>query len=96
MEVLAAGIPAVGAPFAAGSETEQSQRARLLAERGALTVVDEAALSPETLAAAVRTALSKETSGRGRGLAGLDVSGAATTVETLRERLIPKVLDNDP
>ncbi len=96
MEVLAAGIPAVVAPFAAGSETEQSLRARLLAERGALTVVDEAALSPETLAAAVRTALSKETSGRGPGLAGLDVSGAATTVETLRERLIPKVLDNDP
>jgi predicted glycosyltransferase len=87
MEVLAAGIPAVVVPFAAGSETEQSLRARLLAERGALSVVDEAALSPETLAAAVRTALSHEARGRGRGRAGLDVSGAATTVETLRERL---------
>ena len=87
LEVLAAGIPAVVAPFAAGSETEQSLRAGLLAERGALTVVDEAALGPETLAAAVRAALAWDAGGRGPRLAGLDTSGADKTAQIVRERL---------
>ncbi len=87
LEVLAAGIPAVVAPFAAGSETEQSLRAGLLAERGALTVVDEAALGPETLAAAVRAALARDAGGRGPRLAGLDTSGADKTARIVRERL---------
>ena len=87
LEVLAAGIPAVVAPFAAGSETEQSLRAGLLAERGALTVVDEAALGPETLAAAVRAALARDAGGRGPRLAGLDTSGADKTAQIVRERL---------
>jgi predicted glycosyltransferase len=92
MEVLAAGIPAVVAPFAAGSETEQSLRAGLLAERGALTVVDEATLGPETLAAAVRAALAREAAAgeraaRAPGLAGLDTSGAEKTAQIVRERL---------
>jgi predicted glycosyltransferase len=83
LEVLAAGIPAVVVPFAAGSETEQSLRARLLAARGALTVVEEAALTPASLAAAIEAALS-----RGRaGTAGLDLRGTQTTVDILRERL---------
>ena len=38
LEVLAAGIPAVVVPFSGGAETEQSLRARLLADRGALIV----------------------------------------------------------
>ena len=92
LEVLAAGIPAVVAPFAAGSETEQSLRAGLLAERGALTVVDEAALGPETLAAAVRAALARdaaarEPTARGPRLAGLDISGADKTAQIVRQRL---------
>ncbi len=87
LEVLAAGIPAVVAPFAAGAETEQSLRAGLLAERGALTVVDEAALGPETLAAAVRAALARDAGGRTPRLAGLDTSGADKTAQIVRERL---------
>ncbi len=87
LEVLAAGIPAVVAPFAAGSETEQSLRAGLLAERGALTVVEEATLGPETLAAAVRAALARDTGGRAPGLAGLDTSGADKMARIVRERL---------
>jgi predicted glycosyltransferase len=85
LEVLSAGIPAVMVPFAAGAETEQTLRARALAERGALTLVEEAALGPESLAAAIESALI-----RGRidpGAAGLDLSGAQTTVDILRERL---------
>jgi predicted glycosyltransferase len=83
LEVLAAGIPAVVVPFAAGAETEQSLRARLL--RGALTLVEEAALTPARLATAIEAAQL-----RGRvagGAAGLDLRGAQTTVDILRERL---------
>ncbi len=85
LEVLAAGVPAVVVPFAAGSETEQSLRARLLAGRGALTLVAEAALTPASLAAAVAAALA-----RGPvkpGTAGLNLRGMQTTVDILRKRL---------
>jgi predicted glycosyltransferase len=85
LEVLTAGIPSVVVPFAAGAETEQSLRARLLAERGALTLVEEAALTPAGLAAAIEAALA-----RGRaapGANGLNLRGMQTTVDILRERL---------
>ncbi len=85
LEVLAAGVPAVVVPFGAGSESEQSLRARLLAARGALTLVDEATLTPARLAAAIAAALTR---GRvGTGTAGLDLRGMQTTVDILRERL---------
>ncbi len=93
LEVLAAGVPAVVVPFAAGSETEQSLRAGLLAERGALTLVEAAALTPASLAAAITAALAR---GRARtgigtgtegGVAGLNLRGMQTTVDILRERL---------
>jgi predicted glycosyltransferase len=89
LEVLAAGIPAVVVPFAAGSETEQSLRARLLAARGALTVVEEAALTPASLAAAIAAAAARGRvgAGVGAGTAGLDLRGTQTTVDILRERL---------
>ena len=75
----------MGVPFAAGSESEQSLRARLLAARGALTLVDEATLTPARLAAAIAAALAR---GRvGTGTAGLDLRGMQTTVDILRERL---------
>ena len=57
MEVMAAGLPGVVVPFAGGTETEQTLRAGRLAEQGYLTVVDEAALSETTLAAAIERAL---------------------------------------
>ena len=85
LEVLAAGIPAVVVPFAAGAETEQSLRAGLLADRGALTLVEEAALTPASLAAAIAASLA-----RGRiapGTAGLNLRGMQTTVDILRKRL---------
>jgi predicted glycosyltransferase len=91
LEVLTAGIPAVVVPFAAGSETEQSLRARLLAERGALALVEEAALTPASLAATIAAALARDRAGAetktGTGIAGLDLRGAQTTVDILRERL---------
>lgn len=57
MDLLQAGCRSVVVPFATGGETEQATRARLLAERGRLTVVDEATLSPATLAAGIDAAL---------------------------------------
>lgn len=56
MDILAAGCRSVLVPFAAGGETEQTIRARLLAERGRARMLEEAALTPETLAAAVEAA----------------------------------------
>ena len=89
LETMTAGIPAVVVPFAAGSETEQSLRARLLAQRGALTLVDEATLTPASLATAIAAALARGRAGAGTGTgtAGLNLRGARTTVDILRERL---------
>ncbi|MCW5730622.1 MAG: glycosyl transferase, partial [Alphaproteobacteria bacterium] len=45
MEVIQAGCRALAVPFAGGTETEQTLRAALLAERGVIQVLDEAKLS---------------------------------------------------
>ena len=80
METLQARARAVVVPFSQGSETEQGLRARLLAERGLLSVVQEEGLSPESLAAAVnRAAL------RPRPAApGVDLDGARRSAELIR------------
>jgi predicted glycosyltransferase len=52
-EALQAGARAVVVPFSGGGETEQGLRARLLAERGLIEMVEEDALTPQTLAAAI-------------------------------------------
>jgi predicted glycosyltransferase len=53
METVRAGARAVVVPFARGQETEQTLRAHCFAERGLLEVVEEAALAPAALAAAI-------------------------------------------
>ncbi len=75
MEVLRARCRAVVVPYAGGIETEQTLRARLLAARGGLQVVDEAALDPAGLAAAADAALDRPP----LALADLNTDGAATT-----------------
>ena len=57
LDLLQAGCRAVVVPFADAGQTEQALRARLLEERGRLTVVDEAGLTPESLAAGIARAL---------------------------------------
>jgi predicted glycosyltransferase len=59
METLRAGARAVVVPFAGGQQTEQTLRARCFAERGLLELVEESALAPETLAAAIDRAARK-------------------------------------
>jgi predicted glycosyltransferase len=56
MELLAAGTRAVVVPFADGGETEQPVRARLLAGRGLLTVVEPDGLTAQSLAAGIDAA----------------------------------------
>jgi predicted glycosyltransferase len=57
MDLLRARCRAVVVPFARGDETEQAMRAGLLAGRGVLAVVDEATLTPRTLADGIAAAL---------------------------------------
>lgn len=81
MDILVTGVRAVLVPFAAEGETEQALRARLLAERGRVQVVDEATLTPETLAAAIDEALLRPAP----ALKGLALDGAAETARAVRE-----------
>lgn len=72
MEILQARARAVVVPFAGGTETEQSLRADVLSECGLIETIDEYALDPESLAAAVDRAFS-----RPRGTIGcVDLDGA--------------------
>jgi predicted glycosyltransferase len=57
LDVLSAGVPAVLVPFAEAAETEQTQRAAILAERGLAITLEEQALTAEALAAAADRAV---------------------------------------
>jgi predicted glycosyltransferase len=81
MDVLVAGARAVIVPFAAGREMEQTLRARRLAERGVVGLLEAAALSPRALAAALDAALDRPAPPPG---AGLDLDGAAGTARRLQ------------
>lgn len=59
METLQAATRAVLVPFAGADETEQTLRARLLADRGWVDLVEEAALTPAALAQAVDRAAAR-------------------------------------
>lgn len=83
LDVLQAGCRAVLVPFAAGSETEQPIRARLLAERGRATVVPEVGLTPRTLADGVARALAAPDAPE----LELAMDGAARTGALLAEAL---------
>ncbi len=80
MDIVQAGCRAVVVPYASGEETEQTLRAHRLAEKGALHIVEEAALTPTKLAAAVDAALL----GDGFSADGIDTSGAETTADLVR------------
>ena len=80
METLHAKCRAVIVPYAGGLETEQTLRARLLAEKGVLQIADEDGLTPETLAAKADMALNGPPA-----RAEIDVNGAAKTIELLKK-----------
>lgn len=72
MNLLRAEVPAVVVPYAEGDETEQAYRATRMAALGLLAVASEATLSPQTLAAAVDTALAGSAAAR----PAIDLDGA--------------------
>jgi predicted glycosyltransferase len=83
LETLQAGTRAVLVPFAAGAEAEQTLRATLLAARGLVQRVGEAALTPATLAAAVGRAAARPRPAPG----AIDLGGARRSAELLRDWL---------
>jgi predicted glycosyltransferase len=87
METVRAGARAVVVPFARGRETEQALRAGCFAERGLLEVVEEEALTPAALAAAIDRTARKPRPAPG----AIDLDGArksaALIAGLVRERL---------
>ncbi len=59
METLQAAARSVMVPFAGGSESEQTLRASVLAERGWIGLIQEAALTPAALAMAIDVAAAR-------------------------------------
>lgn len=84
VDVLRFAQRAVFVPFSTERETEQSDRARSLAERGMATVVPADSLTAGSLAAGIARALAGPTL---RSLPPCNVAGAAATVELLRARI---------
>jgi len=83
IDLLLAGTPAVLVPFAGDGETEQPDRAAVLAARGWAESVAEDTLTPATLAAAIDRAV-----GAGRRPAtAVDMTGMATSARLLTEWL---------
>jgi predicted glycosyltransferase len=81
IEVLQSRACAVVVPFAGGSESEQTLRTVILAERGMIEMVDEVALEPNSLAAAVDRA-----AGRSKAATGLiDLGGAKQSTRLVSE-----------
>ena len=83
VETLQAGARAVLVPFAGGGESEQTLRARLLARRGLVHVVEEDVLAPATLAAAIDRAAAGPRPAPG----SIDLDGARRSAQLLREWL---------
>lgn len=79
MDVLTAGARSVVVPFSEHGQSEQLQRARLLAARGRITLVEEERLTPATLAAAIDRAAA----GPRARAAGLDLDGARRSAELI-------------
>lgn len=79
MNVLATRVPALIWPFA--QNREQRLRARRLAERGFLTVLEDADLQPDRLASKMDRLLSRAN----RPTAGINLDGAVNTAACIRD-----------
>lgn len=79
MEVIQAGAHAVAVPYGGGNETEQTLRARLLAEQGGIEVLSERDLSAANLAEAIERALRAPPAHAGR----IDIGGAETSARLI-------------
>ena len=80
MDILATGARALVLPFAEGAESEQTLRARLLAERGLLALL-EPPFEPARVARAIDEALLRPPPPAG----GIDLGGAAASARILHD-----------
>ena len=79
METLQAGARAVMVPFSGGAETEQALRARVLAEKEWIDIVEEPNLTPQNLAQAINRAVLRAPLQAG----AVDLDGADTSARLL-------------
>jgi predicted glycosyltransferase len=84
IETLCCADRAVLVPFGTARETEQADRAALLAERGMVAVVPPGTLSPDSLADAVRRALAGPSL---RSFPPCDANGGPATALLLKRLL---------
>lgn len=84
LDILSARARAVLVPFAAERETEQLTRAERLAALGAVELVRESELSPQSLAAAIERAVSREPA-----TVAIDTGGAACTARLIGAMIRP-------
>ena len=83
MELLAAGTRAVCIPYAGGLESEQTLRCGLLAEKGALEIVDSEAVTAANVAAAITRAMARPD----QFSVPVDMAGAPKTAAMLHSAL---------
>jgi predicted glycosyltransferase len=80
LETLQARARALLVPYAGGGESEQTLRAQLLAEKGLVEMLEEDALTPAALAAAIDRAAARPRPPQG----AVDLGGARRSAELLR------------
>jgi predicted glycosyltransferase len=84
MDVLSAGARALIVPFSGEGQTEQLQRARLLARRGLVHLLSDRGLTPALLARAIDRAIEAPAPPTG----GIDMDGAAATARLIAAALL--------
>lgn len=82
IEAVKARTPTVAVPFETDREKEQITRARIFAERGLVTLLPAAEVTPEWLAEAI-----DQTAGRAMPNVAIDFDGRAGTVRAVKEIL---------
>jgi predicted glycosyltransferase len=82
LETLASRTPAVIVPFAEGQESEQTDRVRLLAEKGLVRFLPQSALTPERLAEEIDRAAAMTPP-----QIAIDLGGAARSAELILEAI---------
>ena len=85
LDVLSAGARAVVVPFARAGETEQALRARILAERGLVHVVDAEALNGPEGGPMLARALDRALAGSAPALGSLALDGARRAAELVAD-----------
>jgi predicted glycosyltransferase len=86
MEIVSVGARAVVVPFARGQEEEQTLRARSFAARGLVEMVEENALTPATLAAAIDLAARKPRTSPG----AINLDGAGRSAASIMQLAMGK------